>query len=357
MDFTLAVADQLAAALKNLFHQESLTSGLRQVRDQNRSLQRLLELESDLVGTSQPLDQLRKTIARVAGADMTALIRGESGVGKELVARAIHFNSQRRAEPFICLNCAALTESLLESELFGHEKGSFTGAVDQQIGRFEQAHGGTLFLDEVGEMPLSIQAKFLRVLEGHPFERIGGNSPVQVDVRVVAATNRDLEQAVQEGTFRKDLFYRLQILEIDVPPLRDRADDIASLADFFLQRCCQRLGLTNVELSASALETLRNYDWPGNVRELRNVIERAVVLSDGPVIGSEDVKITGSGELPTLGQDRVAQPLPLEAVERQHIIRTLEWTGGKKGEAARLLGINRSTLDRKLQRYQINDDQ
>jgi Nif-specific regulatory protein len=209
----------------------------------------LLEIESELVGDSPPMRQLSDTIARVAAADATALVRGESGVGKELVARAIHFNSSRRDGPFVCLNCAALTESLLESELFGHERGSFTGATEQKIGKFEQADQGTLFLDEVGEMPLSIQAKFLRVLEGHPFERVGGADSVQSEVRVVGATNRNLESDVEKGKFRRDLFFRLQILEIDLPSLREHATDIPALAECFLGRCCERTGREGVRIS------------------------------------------------------------------------------------------------------------
>ncbi|MCA9171961.1 MAG: sigma 54-interacting transcriptional regulator, partial [Planctomycetales bacterium] len=273
LDYALAVADQFAVTLPKLSEKDQLTGELERACDENRSLRRLLEIESDLIGNSRTMHSLRDTIARVASSDATALVRGESGVGKELVARAIHFNSNRRDKAFVCLNCAALTESLLESELFGHERGSFTGATDKKLGKFEQADQGTLFLDEVGEMPLSIQAKFLRVLEGHPFERVGGNASITVDVRVVAATNRELEAAVEEGEFRKDLFFRLQILELQVPPLREHASDVPILANHFLERCCQRIGHPNITLSEAATKKLTRHEWPGNVRELRNVIE------------------------------------------------------------------------------------
>ena len=356
LDYALAVADQFAITLPNVSEKDHLTGELERACDENRSLRRLLEIESDLVGESHAMKSLRDTIARVALSDATALVRGESGVGKELVARAIHFNSNRREKPFVCLNCAALTESLLESELFGHERGSFTGATDKKIGKFEQADQGTLFLDEVGEMPLTIQAKFLRVLEGHPFERVGGNTDINVDVRVVAATNRELEAAVEEGEFRKDLFFRLQILELQVPQLREHASDIELLAHHFLVRCCLRIGQPQLTLSEAATKKLARHDWPGNVRELRNVIERAVVLCDGAEILDEDIRLMSTSEPRAwLAEDPMLsyEPVALENVESEHISRTLKWTSWNKREAARILGINRSTLDRKLERYGI----
>ncbi len=360
LDLVLAVADQLATTLENLNHKQSLTLGLEQVRDQNRSLRQLLEIESDLVGDGQTMRRLRDMIARVAVSDATTLVRGASGVGKELVARAVHFNSNRRNEPFVCLNCAALTETLLESELFGHEKGSFTGATGQKIGKFEQADGGTLFLDEVGEMPLSIQAKFLRVLEGHPFERVGGNAAISVDVRLVAATNRDLEAAVAESSFRQDLFYRLNVLEIVVPTLRQHAEDIPMLAEYFLQRTCRRLGRPSIQISPDAVELLCGYQWPGNVRELRNVIERAIVLTDKLEIQPADIRLIPKlAATPEAAVDSSVEfvPTSLEEMEQKHILRTLKWTNWVKREASEILGINRSTLDRKLDRYGIRGPQ
>ncbi|MDA0285731.1 MAG: sigma 54-interacting transcriptional regulator, partial [Planctomycetota bacterium] len=275
LEFTLAVAEHMAGILAKLTEQVHLADRLQRAHGEAKSLRRMLAVESDLIGKSASMQVLKNQIARFATNESTALIRGESGVGKELVARAVHFNSGRREKPFVCLNCAALTETLLESELFGHEKGAFTGATDRKPGKFEQANSGTLFLDEVGEMSPQIQAKFLRVLEGHSFERVGGHTTIKVDVRVVAATNRDLEQAVRDGEFRKDLFFRLNILEIDVPPLRDRRDDIEALVMYFLDLSARRHGHEPRTIHPEVLEVLTQHDWPGNVRELRNTVERA----------------------------------------------------------------------------------
>jgi transcriptional regulator with GAF, ATPase, and Fis domain len=356
LELVLAVADQLATILESLDQKESLVAKLRQAQDQNRSLRQLLEIESDLVGDSLPMRELRDAIARIAPSGATILIRGESGVGKELVARAIHFNSPRRKGPFVCVNCAALTETLLESELFGHEKGAFTGATDRKAGKFEQADGGTLFLDEVGEMPMSIQAKFLRVLEEQRFERVGGTTSIAVDVRIVAATNRNLETALGEGQFRPDLLYRLQVIDLVVPPLRDHLDDLPALAELLLDRSCRRLGRPPMWFTSRALQALAAHDWPGNVRELRNVVERAVVLNHDPEIDDVDSLLrplarpdTPPAETPRKG----LRPASLEDVERLHILQTLESTRWKKREAARILGIDRSTLDRKLQKYEL----
>jgi len=302
--------------------------------------------------------QLRQEIDRSAPTGATVLIRGESGVGKELVARAIHFGSQRRDKPFVCMNCAALSESLLESELFGHEKGSFTGATERKSGKFEQANAGTLFLDEVGEMSTAIQAKFLRALEGHPFERVGGGTPIQVDVRVVAATNANLEKAVEKGQFRKDLYFRLHVVQIAVQPLRARRSDIPLLASFFLDRFARKTDRPAKSFSAAALEILTNYDWPGNVRELQNAVERAVILSTGEQVTDADIQLS------TLGfteSGEIAQPpsysfreQSLGELEQSHILATLEQTNWNKSKAAQILQIERSTLDRKLKRYQVS---
>ena len=364
LDFTLAVADQMTVSLNSLKQKDSLEAGLERITDENRSLRALLEIESDLVGDSQTMQQLRDTIARAAASEATTLVCGESGVGKELVARAIHFNSPRRERSFVCLNCAALNEGILESELFGHEKGAFTGAVGRKLGKFEQADGGTLFLDEIGEMSMPLQAKLLRVLEDHPFERVGGAVPVQTDVRVVAATNRDLEQAVREGRFRQDLFFRLHILEITVPSLRERREDIPQLARHFLHRCCQRLGAISKSLSHEAITVLEAHDWPGNVRELKNTIERAVILSAKDVITAADISLrNGSSQARPETRAATSSSKPAEAAyqkmtldewERIHIRATIEETRWNKRYAARILGIERSTLDRKLKRYGIH---
>jgi Nif-specific regulatory protein len=288
------------------------------------------------------------------------LIRGESGVGKELVARAIHFGSDRRTAPYVCMNCAALSETLLESELFGHEKGAFTGAVSRKIGKFEQADQGTLFLDEVGEMSLAIQAKFLRVLEGHPFERVGGDSPIQVDVRVVAATNRDLEKAIEEKTFRQDLFFRLFVVEIAVPPLRDHAIDIPILAAFFAQQLSSRKGRPVRGFSPAAMDVLTAYEWPGNVRELQNTVERAVILSPNETMQPDDIQLSTRAATETqpspnspVSVSVTNRDISLERLEREHILATLERTNWNKSLSAQILGIERSTLDRKLKRYNV----
>jgi transcriptional regulator with GAF, ATPase, and Fis domain len=351
LEFTLAVARQFGTVWHRLARQANLSA-------ENRSLRAQLRLESELVGSSAPLEKIEQQVARVAETKATVLVRGESGVGKELVARAVHMSSPRRDAPFICINCAALTETLLESELFGHEKGAFTGATERMIGKFEAADRGTIFLDEIGEMALSTQAKFLRVLEGHPFERVGGNTQIKVDVRVVAATNRPLEEAVRAGTFRRDLFYRLQVVQLDVPPLRDRLDDVPLLAEHFLKKFARETGRKMRGFSSAALDKLKAYCWPGNVRELRNVIERAVALGTGPQVDAHDIWLceldVGApvvGDAPVSGGGYRAETI--EEVEKRHILATLNHTDWNKSRAAAILGIERSTLDRKIERYKL----
>jgi transcriptional regulator with GAF, ATPase, and Fis domain len=358
LEFTLAVADNVALALKNLARQQELAENLSHTQSEVVQLRKRLGAESELVGSSPMLSNVQQQISRAAPSRATVLIRGESGVGKELVARAVHYTSQRKKGPFVCLNCAALSETLLESELFGHERGAFTGATERKIGKFESAHMGTLMLDEIGEMNAQIQAKFLRVLEGHPFERLGGNVPIKVDVRVIAATNRDLEKAVAEGTFRRDLYFRLHVLEINVPPLRKRPEDIEELAFYFLERFNQETGRKIRGFTPEGLRCLREYRWPGNVRELKNVIERAVVLSRGEVIEREDLSLTNlatssdSGDMGS-GSRAVYEPLTLDEMERRHIQSTLSATNWNKSKASIILGVERSTLDRKIRRYDI----
>jgi DNA-binding NtrC family response regulator len=307
--------------------------------------------EDELIGDSAVLAAVMQQVKNVAATDTTVLVRGESGVGKELVARAIHRQSRRAGGRFLSVNCAALTESLLESELFGHERGSFTGAYEQKKGKFEQSHRGTLLLDEIGEMSPSIQAKFLRVLEGHPFERVGGQTPVQVDVRVIAATNTDLEVAVRRGLFRPDLYFRLNVLAIEVPPLRNRTADIPALANYFLDRFAARAHRKPPKLTDAALKRLKQYDWPGNIRELRNMLERAVVLHPSQQIDEPDLQFAGLN-LPS--DEQSYEGMSLEAVELQHILRTLRATRWNKSKASKILGIERSTLDRKLKRNEVN---
>lgn len=357
LEFTLAVADTVAVALGNLEHREELVQNLDKVRDENFQLRERLGVESEIIGTSEANERVAQEIARAAPSRATVLIRGESGVGKELVARAVHFSSPRNEGPFVCLNCAALSESLLESELFGHEKGAFTGATDRKIGKFEAAHGGTLMLDEIGEMSPAIQAKFLRVLEGHPFERVGGSKAIKVDVRVIAATNRDLEKQVAEGQFRRDLYFRLHVLEIVVPPLRKRPEDIPALAEFFLKRYNAETGRRINSFSTRAMEAMLTYRWPGNVREMKNVVERAVVLCRGDMIDVDDLvlstlKTSGDTEADLPGSGAYEEA-PLAEIERRHILATLKSTGWNKSRAAGILGIERSTLDRKIRRYEL----
>jgi DNA-binding NtrC family response regulator len=315
----------------------------------------------DLVGGSAAMDELRRFIARVAPYDVTILIRGESGTGKELVAHAIHGQSKRRRGPFIPLDCAALPETLVESELFGHERGAFTGATQRRLGRFELAHGGTLFLDEIGNLPLSTQMKLLRVLEDRAITRLGGRGQIPIDVRIVAATHVNFEDALREGRFREDLYHRLNEFTIHVPPLRERAEDLGELVEHFLGRIGEELGKPVPGVTAEALEALRSYPWPGNVRELRNALKRAAVLAEGPVTlrdlpgefrGRPGVpRPGGAGGAPTTLKDLVRQVV--ETAERDLIVRTLERTRWNRAQAARLLGINYKTLYNKLKEYAL----
>jgi DNA-binding NtrC family response regulator len=314
----------------------------------------------DLVGGSAAMDELRRFIAQVAPYDVTILIRGESGTGKELVAHAIHGQSKRRRGPFIPLDCAALPETLVESELFGHERGAFTGATQRRLGRFELAHGGTLFLDEIGNLPLSTQMKLLRVLEDRAITRLGGRGPIAIDVRIVAATHVNFEDALREGRFREDLYHRLNEFTIHVPPLRERAEDLGELVEHFLGRIGEELGKPVPGVTAEALEALRSYPWPGNVRELRNALKRAAVLAEGPVTlrdlpgefrGRPAPTRPGMGGGPTTLKAVVRHVV--ETAERDLIVRTLERTRWNRAQAARMLGINYKTLYNKLKEYAL----
>ena len=358
LEFTLAVSNQLAVSLMQLQERDSLQTGLAQARSENRTLREQLSEEQTLIGETSSVVDLRERLALIAETDASVLIRGESGCGKELIARSIHQQSPRSNGPFVCVNCAALNESLLESELFGHEKGAFTGAVERKIGRFEQADSGTLFLDEVGEMSPSIQAKFLRVLEGYAFERIGGRKPIQVNVRIVAATNRDLEEAVEDGDFRKDLYFRLQVAEITASPLRERRDDIGLLANAFLKKFVLKTGRVIKGFTDDAMELLRDYNWPGNVRELQNTIERTVILCRNELVRGSDIQLSSLGSRASApATERLStgeyRELSMADVEQEHILATLEHTGWNKSKASQILGIERSTLDRKLKRYHV----
>jgi transcriptional regulator with GAF, ATPase, and Fis domain/pSer/pThr/pTyr-binding forkhead associated (FHA) protein len=359
LEFTLAVADTVAVAVENIRRRQELAENLTRVRTENVELRERLGIRTEIIGRSSAIRQVTEEIARAAASNATVLIRGESGVGKELVARAVHYNSPRSDNVFVCLNCAALSADLLASELFGHERGAFTGATERKIGKFEAAHKGTLMLDEIGEMSPGLQAKFLRVLEGHPFERVGGSKPVKVDVRVIAATNRDLERDVAEGHFRRDLYFRLRVLEIVVPALRKRQEDIPLMSDYFLQKFNAETGRKIKGFTQAAKDQLLKYLWPGNVRELKNVIERAVVLCRALEIDAEDLLLTklataGDTEVPGYGTGKF-QPLSLDDVERRHIFDTLNHTGWNKSKTAGILGIERSTLDRKIRRYELDE--
>jgi two-component system, NtrC family, response regulator HydG len=314
--------------------------------------------EPVVVGSSTALTEAYRTAARVAPTPATVLVLGESGTGKELVARAVHERSDRRGAPFVTVNCAALPDGLLEAELFGYERGAFTGAVGRSEGRFGRAHGGTLFLDEVGEMGLSAQAKLLRALDSGEIERLGGGDPVRVDVRVVAATNRDLEARVREGAFREDLLYRLAVIKVHLPPLRDRPDDLLPLAFHFAGMFAHRYGRPVRAFSDAAVTRIRERPWPGNVRELRNVMDRAVLLSRGGVVRSID--IASSDRAPRLSppDDGLGEAYPatlsLREVEERHIRRVLRHTGGHLADAAAVLGVHRNTVATKVRQYGID---
>jgi transcriptional regulator with GAF, ATPase, and Fis domain len=316
----------------------------------------LCDLEEDrrLIGESAVMDELRAVIERVSGSSATVLIQGESGTGKELVARSVHASSPRAAGPMLCLNCAALSSQLLESELFGHERGAFTGADRLRKGRFELADGGTLLLDEISEMPLSLQAKLLRVLQDKQFERVGSSVTRTVDVRVIATTNRDLQEWVSRGEFREDLFYRLRVLPVHVRPLRDRAEDIPVLARYFLDRIARRDGRRPLEVERDAMRLMREYPWPGNVRELENVCERSAVLAaDGRIASSLVEPWLSERSAPAAGVDgfQLRPGRMMQDMERQLIERTLQQMNGHRERTARALGIGLRTLGLKLKRW------
>ncbi|MFC1811486.1 sigma-54-dependent transcriptional regulator [Thermodesulfobacteriota bacterium] len=330
------------------------------LKEENRILKASLGKHFDvqnIIGRSPAMVSLLETVAHVAPSDATVLIAGESGTGKELIAGAIHFNSMRKDGPFIKMNCAAITETLLESELFGHEKGAFTGAERRREGRFAQAHGGSLFLDEVSEMSLTMQVKLLRVLQEREVTRVGGETVVQVDVRVIAATNRDLALLINEGKFREDLFYRLNVISLEVPGLRERGEDIPLLAQHFLDNFAAKNRKAIKGFTPKAMSDLIEYDWPGNVRELMNAVERGVVLTQSDYVDVEDlpVVIKPSRQEPEDLRDfnEISGDMPLDQVEKATILKTLESAAGNKSEAARRLGITRKTLHKKLKKYGV----
>jgi len=364
---------------------EIVTNALKAARDMKQvvSYQPLLESEDydvGIVGRSQAMQNVFKLIGQVSSSDATVLITGESGTGKELVARAIYHHGRRAEQPFLAINCAAIPEQLLESELFGHERGAFTGANVQRIGKFEQCNHGTIFLDEIGDMPLGSQTKILRVLQSGSFERVGGNQSIKVDVRVIAATNKPLEQAVANKTFREDLFYRLNVVRIELPALRNRSEDIPLLVNYFLKKYAQRQKQRPKSMSPDVIAALEHYHWPGNVRELENVVQRALVVAKGDAILVGDLPSEILGHKPasaiasptsaaTITNDlselaralfRWARRDPkmkiIPAVERELVVEALKETHGNQVQAAKLLGITRATLRKRVEKFGIKQE-
>ena len=333
--------DDLSHLVRRAIEHRSLKSENARLKEQLASVAG----PAPLVGVSSAMRHVHELIDAVAASDATVLVRGESGTGKELVARAIHARSPRRFGPLVVVNCGALPEGVLESALFGHEKGSFTGAQYRHKGKFELADGGTVFLDEIGTVTSRVQIELLRVLEEKTVTRVGGTVPVRTDFRVVAATNQDLEAAVRDGRFREDLFWRLNVFVIDLPPLRERPEDIQALAEHFLERFATAMNRPAMSLAPAALEALRAYSWPGNVRELQNAIERAVVLGKPPTIEAADLPLRIGESSPRSG------PMSLEEVEKGHIRRVLDGCDWNISQAAKVLGIDRGTLYAKIRRY------
>ena len=346
--------------LKLTIERASEHAGLKK---ENRVLKEHLRGNYDLeniIGRSRPMKKLLEMVSMVAPSEATVLITGESGTGKELIARSLHFNSPRREQSLVVVNCAAIAETLLESELFGHEKGAFTGADKRREGRFFLAHHGTIFLDEIGEMPSTMQVKLLRVLQEREIQRVGGEDTIKVDVRVVTATNRDLESDVAEGHFREDLFYRLNVMPLNVPPLRERQEDIPLLAQHFLEKFADKNRKPVKGFVPLAMDMLLKYDWPGNVRELENAIERAVILLSGEHITEKQLPLNITEKYPDLeAATAIAAPITdgmrsLEEIEKEAVLATLRASGGNKAEAARRLGVTRKTLHNKLKNYGLD---
>ena len=329
--------------------------GVKNLQRENMILRKKLAKQYDfydLNSKNEKMQEIFKLVQEISSLKSTVLIQGESGTGKELIARAIHYSGGRASKPFVCVSCGALAETLLESELFGHEKGSFTGATAQREGKFEAADGGTIFLDEIGDISPKLQVDLLRVLQDRTFYRVGGSEELSVDVRVIAATNRDLEEAVKQGTFRGDLFYRLNVIKIHIPPLRERREDIPLLARSFIERISHELGKKIDDITESGLKLLMDHNWPGNVRELENAVERAMVTCRNTVLTDEDfdfIELSGSRRQ----KWGVPDDMTLEEIEKEVIEATMKRTDGNVKEAASILGIDRSTLYEKIKKYEI----
>jgi|LQYC01.1.fsa_nt_gi Response regulator containing CheY-like receiver, AAA-type ATPase, and DNA-binding domains len=346
--------DALKITMERALEHASLKAENKTLKEKLRSNFSL----KNIVGKSRPMQALIDLVAMIAPSEATILILGESGTGKELIAQAIHFNSQRREGPLVIVNCAALTESLLESELFGHEKGAFTGAEKRREGRFMQANKGTIFLDEVSEMSSAMQAKLLRVIQEREIQRVGGDEMLTVDVRILAATNRDLKVDVSAGKFREDLFYRLNVVTLRLPPLRDRQEDLPLLAQHFLNKYAEKNRKRIKGFTPQAMDRLLKYPWPGNVRELENAVERAVILLSGDYIGEKELPLTitqydSLENQPMSFLSSKMEPQSLEEMEKQAILAALQATGGNKSETARKLGVTRRTLYKKLQKLGV----
>ena len=343
------INDELLAKVRVMLRIKDLHDELKREKDKNILLAQELEKRysfGNIIGKSQKMQQIYDLISDISNTDSTVLIQGESGTGKELIARAIHFNSYRKEKAFVVANCSAYAQNLLESELFGHERGSFTGAVRRKIGRFELAHGGTIFLDEIGEISPPTQILLLRVLQDHRFERVGGEETLEVDVRIIAATNKNLVEEMKKGTFREDLYYRLNVIPLFVPPLRERKDDILLLASHFLEKFSQEKGKEIKSFSPEVLEIFLAHTWPGNVRELENVIEHAVIVAKNRLVLPRDLPQSF-----TQGPEPLQRPSTLFDHERDLILKTLETTNWNKHKAAKKLNVTRSTLYGKIKRY------
>ena len=332
----------------------------RKLIDENTNLKKQLQGDNsfnNFIGRSEAMVKVKKMARRIAGSDSTVMILGESGTGKDLVARAIHSLSPRCGGPFVTINCAALPENLLETELFGHKKGSFTGAIRDKDGLFKVAGGGTFFLDEVGNTSLAIQVKLLRVLEDKKITPVGETKPIDVDIRLIAATNADLEEDVRAGRFRSDLFYRLNVIPINIPPLRERMEDLPILVEYFIAKFCEKTGTRPKTVSSAGMDILQGYTWPGNVRELENMIERAILLNRTDELEPTDFpeKLSQPTSLQLVHETEPVTPT-LESIEKAYIHYVMSQTEGKKSEAAKILGIDTSTLYRKIQRYELRTD-
>ncbi|WP_347489085.1 sigma-54 dependent transcriptional regulator [Desulfoscipio sp. XC116] len=353
--------DELLLAVQKAVKMQELFSEVATLREE-------LDIEENsvdsLIGQSKHMQDVCKIIGKVADSDITVLIQGESGTGKELVARSIHSNGRRHQRPFIKINCGSIPEYLMESELFGHEKGAFTGAIYQKPGKFELAHSGTVFLDEIGELPLHTQVKLLRVLQEKEFERVGGTKCIKVDVRILTATNRNLKQLVDEGKFREDLYYRVNVVNIKVPPLRERKEDIPRLVNYFLNKAARKFNKEISGITHEAITVLCNYHWPGNVRELKNICEQGVVMSRGTAILLEDLPLPGDGKLSLNGAGeqiginiRGGKTLKevVADVEKQVILKALNENNWNRQDTARMLGLNRRSLYAKMKEYDLID--